>query len=239
MRQKKGVWKLLSCLIVVVIGLFLGGVSAWAGDDDVIFYEHSNYGGKQLKFTGNTQVPDLRQKTLVTSAGSINWNDQISSVQVGKKKKVVLYEHIKYGGASITLYGDTTCQNATGQYSSMPSGWNDRVSSFYIVGNDLPDPNLPPQYQVWVYEHINYCGKKYYFLAGQEGRTNYPDLRNIAGNWNDRISSIKVGSKAVVTVFEHINYGGASFTEVGPSDIPSLVTSGWNDRISSLKTRQK
>jgi hypothetical protein len=57
--------------------------------------------------------------------------------------------------------------------------------------------------------------------------------------WNDKISSIKIGSNAILTVFEHINYGGASFTEVGPSSISSLVTSGWDDRISSLKIRNK
>lgn len=234
---------MLSCLIVVVIGLFLGGMSAWAvGDNDVILYQHTNYGGSQLKFSGLENIPDLRQSQLVTSAGSVNWNDNISSVQVGKNKRIVLYEHINYGGAKITLYGATVCMNATGQYPSMPSGWNDRVSSFKIEENYLPDSNTPPADKVIVYADINYCGQTEYFSIGE-----CPDLRNPfhfafpapASNWNDKISSIKVASNVILTVFEHINYGGASFTEVGPSNIPSLVNSGWNDRISSLKIRKK
>jgi signal peptidase I len=108
MRREKGVGilELLSSLIVV-IGLFLGGVSAWAGmsdvpgklsqpgmsDNDVILYTNTNYGGRQLKYTADTQVPDLRQIQLVTSGGSVNWNDQISSIQVGKNKKIVLYKY--------------------------------------------------------------------------------------------------------------------------------------------------
>jgi hypothetical protein len=242
MRRKKGVGvlELLPCLIVVITGLFLGGVSAWAvGDDDVILYENTNYGGKQLKFTGYESVYDLRQYPLVTSEGSVNWNDRISSVQVGKKKKIVMYEHINYGGASITLYGETVCRNATGQYPSMPSGWNDRVSSFRIMDNDdqprsMRDVAVNPDCVI-VFENINYCGRDAAFYVGD-----HPDLRSIYGfNWNDRISSIWVGSNVILTVFEHINYGGASFTEVGPSNIPSLVTSGWNDRISSLKVKKR
>jgi hypothetical protein len=241
MKRKKGVgvWELLSCLSVVVIGLFLGGVPAWgASDNDVILCEHTNYGGQQLKFTGNTQVPDLRQTQLVTSGGSVNWNDNISSVQVGKNKKIVLYDDINYGGASITLYG--SCCTASGQYPGMPSGWNDRVSSFKIMANDQPQSynSRPPRAdEVIIYWDINYCGTINFYSLDSSGVKDNPDLRT--NNWNDKISSIRVGSNVILTVFENINYGGASFSEVGPSDIPSLVPSGWNDKISSFKMRKK
>lgn len=49
--------------------------------------------------------------------------------------------------------------------------------------------------------------------------------------WNDRVSSLKVSG--TVTLYEHIDYGGASITFKG--DVPSLVDYGWNDRASSLK----
>jgi len=150
MRRKKGVGvlELLSCLSVVVIGLFIGGVSAWAQDADMIFlYEHTNFTGFNQPFYHD--IPDLRQ---------YNWNDKVSSIKVGTHIMIVLYADINYGGASITLYGATVCKNTNGQYSSMPSGWNDRVSSFKIRANDaLPGP-APTANQVAVYEHSNYCG---------------------------------------------------------------------------------
>ena len=243
MRQKNGmkIQALLSCLSVVVIGLFLGGVSAWAGDDDVILYENTNFGGQQLKFTATPSVSDLRQYPLVTSQGSVNWNDKISSVSVGKNRMIKMWADINSNGAAITLYGPTVCQNVTsGQYSSMPSGWNDRVSSFSIMSNDLPSTVAPDANHVQIFENINYCGHNEYL-----GISDFPDFRTLFGpavlnsNYNDRISSIRVGSNVIFTPFEHINYGGASFSEVGPSNMPNLVASGWNDKISSAKVRKK
>jgi hypothetical protein len=91
--------------------------------------------------------------------------------------------------------------------------------------------------RVYFYEHINYQGNYVVF----NGIRDEPDLRvyKTAGasspNWNDRISSIKVGDGIKLIVYQDINYKGASYTLTGPATISTLVSNGWNDRISSFR----
>ena len=91
--------------------------------------------------------------------------------------------------------------------------------------------------QVFVYENINYGGAYMRF----DGIREIPDLRSYntgaqgSPNWNDRISSLKVGSQVKLVVFADINYKGASWTATGPATINTLVSNGWNDRISSFR----
>jgi hypothetical protein len=54
-------------------------------------------------------------------------------------------------------------------------------------------------------------------------------------NWNDRISSLKVGSELKLIVFRDINFKGTSLTLTGPAAISTLVSNGWNDKISSFR----
>jgi hypothetical protein len=95
----------------------------------------------------------------------------------------------------------------------------------------------PTSNQVYVYEHINYDGAYMRF----DGLREVPDLRSYntgalgTPNWNDRISSLKVGSEVKLVVFADINYKGASWTVTGPASIKTLVSNGWNDRISSFR----
>lgn len=53
-------------------------------------------------------------------------NDAITSVQVEKDVNLYGYEHKNYGGKQIIFFGP-------GNWSGMPKGWNDRISSFKIV----------------------------------------------------------------------------------------------------------
>jgi hypothetical protein len=91
--------------------------------------------------------------------------------------------------------------------------------------------------QVFVYEDINYAGN----YIRWDGIRDIPDLRsyNTGGlgtpNWNDRISSFKVGSELKLVVYKDINYKGGSWTVTGPATIKTLVSNGWNDKISSLR----
>jgi len=95
----------------------------------------------------------------------------------------------------------------------------------------------PTSNQVYVYEHINYGGAYMRF----DGLREVADLRSYntgaqgTPNWNDRISSLKVGSEVKLVVFADINYKGASWTVPGPASISTLVSNGWNDRISSFR----
>lgn len=89
---------------------------------------------------------------------------------------------------------------------------------------------------VYFYEHINYQGA----VVAFNGIRDVPDLRAYptgsgSTNWNDRISSFKVGTGVKVIVYKDINYKGGSYTVTGPGWISTLVSNGWNDKISSFR----
>lgn len=94
----------------------------------------------------------------------------------------------------------------------------------------------PTSMQVYVYEDVNYNGNYMLF----NGIRDEPDLRNYntgapgSPTWNDRISSLKVGSGVKLKVYKDINYKGSSWTVTGPATISTLVSNGWNDKISSF-----
>jgi hypothetical protein len=88
---------------------------------------------------------------------------------------------------------------------------------------------------VYFYQDINYKGAVISF----NGIRDVPDLRaypmNGSQNWNDRISSIKVGTGVKLIVYKDINYKGGSYELTGPAWISTLVSNGWNDKISSFR----
>lgn len=46
-----------------------------------------------------------------------------------------VFYNINYGGQQLALYGATTCKGVTYGWSSLPSGWNNNISSAYGEGN--------------------------------------------------------------------------------------------------------
>jgi hypothetical protein len=108
------------------------------------------------------------------------------------------------------------------------------------------DPQNPPDNTVVFFENINYGGR---WFASPYDR-DYNDLRSIyvgsnqsSGNWNDRISSLKIGKDACVTMWKDINYKGDKSALQGNQTsinaISTLVPSGWNDKVSSYKVRMR
>jgi hypothetical protein len=225
-------------LILALILFFVEGHPLAQEADYVFIYQHPNFGGAYMRLDRDQAIPNLG--ILETGAqGSTNWNDQISSVKVGANKKIIVYEHINFGGASRTLYG-LSC-SFSGSYPTMPSGWNDKASSLKIMQNDQPPTGpAPSMSQMAIYENANYCGAYIIF-----GSTEQPDLKVLkigapgAPHWNDRISSIRVGSNMKLIAFQDPNYKGSSVTLSGPADIMDLSGSGWNDTISSFKVVPK
>ena len=93
-------------------------------------------------------------------------------------------------------------------------GFNNATSSIKVSGTP------------WIlYQHINYEGAMMVYQPG-----NYPKL----GSFNDIISSARPlpSGKGVITLFEHINYGGRMV--VLTSSSPDFRDLGFNDRVSSL-----
>jgi hypothetical protein len=108
------------------------------------------------------------------------------------------------------------------------------------------DPLNPPANTVVFFEDTNYGGR--WFASAYD--RDYSDLRGIylgesksSGNWNDRVSSLKIGKDACVTMWKDINFKGDKSALQGNqtsiNSISSLVPSGWNDKLSSFKVRER
>jgi hypothetical protein len=100
----------------------------------------------------------------------------------------------------------------------------------------------PASNQVFFYEHANYGGQTMSFNPDM----NISDLRkwkvgSTKDNWNDRISSMKVGSQVKVTVWADIDYKGdhAPYTTGSDGQGHYASLGVWNDRISSLQVRSR
>lgn len=129
------------------------------------------------------------------------------------------------------------------------------AASFLMLGagnarnsaaSEIPTPPDPiPDSAVICFEDINYGGHWFMYYADRDNN----DLRSIyvennsSVNWNDRISSLKVGKNACLTVWKDIKFTGSKATWEADGtfvkEVSSLVPSGWNDKISSLKIRLK
>jgi hypothetical protein len=87
----------------------------------ICFYEHVNYQGASFCAGADS--------TWIGSA----WNDRVSSVKVKAGYKVQLFQHINYGGTSVTLTGDTA--------NLVSLGFNDAASSLKVTA---PTTTTPP-----------------------------------------------------------------------------------------------
>lgn len=98
------------------------------------------------------------------------------------------------------------------------------------------DPN---PYQVILYEHKDYGGMSIRFAVGDQ----IPNLKNVkmgSSNWNDKVSSVKVGANTKLIAWEHANYQGMcrgfSGTNAGGiGNYHRLSDQDFNDKMSSLK----
>jgi spore coat assembly protein SafA len=104
-----------------------------------LFYEHINFAGDVLVAAGSfLKRGDEDYEVWLGSA-----NDKISSIKLGPKTRLTIYEHVNFGGhfrvftnntwhssAPINLLGLTQCRSLFGwEWDCID--WNDRISSFY------------------------------------------------------------------------------------------------------------
>jgi hypothetical protein len=100
---------------------------------------------------------------------------------------------------------------------------------------------------VYIYEHDNFgggshiFGQQSHYGSGDGALEPDDDLRTIGcflffcGDWNDKISSIRVQSGPTYTVLhEHIRFQGSMLVLVTNNDYWRLSPYGWNDRASSI-----
>lgn len=152
------------------------------GSGEVIVFKDKNMHGRSARFA--TDVRDLRRG---------GWNDQISSIEVGHgagggggdrgdngwhgdrppvwgrgpipRQGACFYEDADY-------HGSYFCMPRGGDYRSMPSGFNDRISSIRVFSSG-----------VRIYQDRDFHGRS------TEIRH---DMNNLRGNWRDTVSSIRV-----------------------------------------------
>jgi len=134
---------------------------------------------------------------------------------------VSVYQHCGYKGFKTTL--------APGNYDL-----KDLINRG-VLNDDISSLRVPNGYEVFVYEHHHFQGKRLRFRSNDDCLVN--------NKFNDRISSIKVKRVQVrpkpkrATVYQHCSYKGYRVgLAVGNYDLNKLRRMGIrNDDLSSLK----
>jgi hypothetical protein len=132
---------ILFCIIfisLVVINFSVGVCEIDPAPNQVILYEHNDYGGSYIILNYDRDVDNI--SNWHTDSGK-SWNDTVSSLKVGKNTKVILYENKDYGGSNILLQGDGSNNKNIPKLSSINmkknTSWNDQVTSLKVRMSDF------------------------------------------------------------------------------------------------------
>lgn len=175
--------------------------------DEVCFFTDFNYEGNAFCVVMGARNPALGP----------SWNDEISSILVGRDASVQVCEDNGYGGACEAFYNDT---------NRLPGAFNDVISSYRTPVPGSAGPIEPRQNEVCFYADFNYGGDAFCVTVGTSDNA-------LGSQWNDRFSSIRVGGNASVEVCRDTGYqGGCATYRQNVAQLPS----GQNDAISSYRT---
>ncbi|MBW9323971.1 hypothetical protein FG877_10525 [Enterococcus casseliflavus] len=116
----------------------------------------------------------------------------------------------------------------------------DSIDDYWILGPGYTAPRStliinsgkPTDIRATVFEDTNKVGKSFENVASIK-RADF-----FLWNMNDKISSINLQPKTIVTIFDDINYGGGSRTFMNNSSSNKTINLplyNWNDRASSLE----
>ncbi|MEO0136527.1 MAG: metallophosphoesterase [candidate division WOR-3 bacterium] len=183
----------------------------------LVVYKDANYGDRQEVFIASDRY----------LYGNYIGNDAISSFKIYGPCRVTFYKDANFSGASLTY---DIPANQTYFSPSMPSGWNDVISSIKI-------------------ENCNSRGAIFYSEAGIDTYDNNQltlwandvDLSdNPTGwtfpkptNWNDIISAVRIVGNCTVTLYVDSHYKGF-FEATGPG-FYVLENYNLNDEVSSME----
>jgi hypothetical protein len=143
------------------------------GAADLTVFRDADLRGRSARFISN--VRDLKRE---------GWNDQISSVEVGRggsgwrgdRPPVWGNQPVPREGACFykdpDFRGEYFCAPRGATYTGLPRGFNDRISSIRVFRSE-----------VRLFQNKNFNGRS------TEIRSDVPNLR---GNWRDNVSSIRV-----------------------------------------------
>ena len=201
-------------LLLLMIGEILASC-AGNGTDDIgscsTFWAHADQGSPEL---------------IVCEEYAVLWyqfNDEISSYEIELGMECIVTEHANFGGKVDPLTGSG---NLSGE-------WNDTISSIKCAPEGYFSSTTDPLI-ARVFEHDYFAGAQRDIPVGEAGWLYFSELEE----WNDRISSIKVGPNLKCDFYEDSNYGGIKYS-IGPNQYDvRLSSSGWNDKISSVECRE-
>ncbi len=145
-------------------------------------------------------------------------NDHASSIKIVGDYEATLYEHMNFEGVSRTF--------TKSDYNLASDFFSDRASSIVVgVKGDAGNCGDGTAEGVYLYSDAGYTGRCSTFTGdASDLRIWYVD--------NDHASSIKIVGDYEATVYEHMNFEGASRTFTESDD--DLADDGFTDQISSI-----
>jgi hypothetical protein len=149
---------------------------------EVWLYEDCGFHGRVLRL--NADRPSLAD----------NFNDRLSAVRVGPGTTVTLFEHERFGGRTLTLERDEACLDNR--------GFNDIASSIRIRSGQAVEPaSGPAPGEAWLYESCNFSGRV---------KRVTEDLSFLGDDFNDVVSSVRVGPDTRIVLFRDEDFRGRS-----------------------------
>lgn len=165
------------------------GANACNGQDGVYLFEHPNFQGRCVRFTGN--VPDLRV---------FGFDDTASSIRLIGGWTATLFRDLNGTGVSTTFSGDDA------NLADNPIGDNQATSLVASRGGTPPPPPsgnaCDGQEGVYLYEHPNFQGRCLRLTSGAG------DLRVFG--FDDITSSIRIVGNWTATLFRDLTGSGVS-----------------------------
>jgi hypothetical protein len=205
---------------------------------------------KDIQFQGAEQC--FYPGDSVTSIPGLG--KEVSSIRINGSASVTVYDSTNFRGRSTTF---TSSMPDLGQVRLDNKSWSDRIESLQVSSNNsgyyrrdnrtYGDYRNNPDYGnntsvygqqagegVCVYDRPNFQGRSQCWSGGEQ----ISDLGR-AGNWSDRIESIRVFGGTRVLAYRDIGFNGANvIIDHDVSDLAQLSGYGfrnWDRQISSLR----
>ena len=175
-------------------------------DGCIRFWKHYNYQGRTLQTCNTATWREFFVKN--------NFNDQVSSVCVGKGNDWILYQHGNGSGQKVEV--------KAGQCINVPRAFNDHLSLARKI------PLKPSNGCIRFYQHYNYQGRALETCNTATWREFF-----IKNNFNDQVSSVCVGEGNDWILYQHGN-GSGQKVEVKAGQCIN-VPSAFNDHLSLAK----
>jgi len=211
------------------------------GRDRVCIYQDMQYQGWEQCYSDGDEIPNLGGR-----------GNAASSIRIFGRTRVTVYEDTNFRGRSEEFTSDVP--NLGRRIISGSRTWSDHIQSLRVgtdsdsrnnnggifgggVSNPFPRERDRDREQidngVCVYDRPDFQGRSQCWSAGE-------NLSNLAraGNWSDRISSIRVFGRAVAVLYRDAEFRGQSIeVDRDIADLGRISGQGfgsWDRQISSL-----